>query len=251
LPPGLSQPFALLHVAQFDGLFDAVNRYAERCAREAGFTVPAAPASSLATGLIVTLADFGYLSEAEARQRGVHPGPAVSHDAQSRPSEAANDAVTACVGQAEHKLGSTYARVRDQFLSVENQLSEAFHAAMEPKIVAADAAEARCVVNGGWQPALPDEVGSEDVSIAEVFGVPPGRTVDDASTGTQTYLPSPREVDLALALLHCRRTLDSPAQLLAAAKAAQLPIVGRYEQQILQLDGDIDGLARKAASVLQ
>lgn len=250
LPPGLSQPFALLHLQQFDGVTNALNAYAARCASRDGFTVPAEQTDSTA-GFIVTLPDFGAMTDDDARRRGLHPGPPTTHVESSKPAAAALVAVGNCEEAGRQRLGASFDQLERRVIELRNEMSDAYHAVMSPKIKEADAAEGRCVIQHGWSAPRPGDVGNEDVSAYEVFGVPPGQTVTDSADGMQTYLPSPREIDLALALLHCRRDLGLPQQLLAAAKATQLPIVGRYEQQILQLNADIDAMARKAATVLQ
>lgn len=250
LPPGLSQPFALLHVKEAEALLDAVLAYGHRCAERRGFTLPPADTNDLTFGFILGPADLGERSEQEARERGLHPGPATIRS-YPRPGRAALDAEGACVVEAQKRLGRGYESFDERFTNLTNEMGEAFHAAFNPQLYAADAAEARCVVKRGWKPVRPNDVGSEDVSAYEVFGVPPGHTITDRATETETYIPSPREADLALAMLRCRRDLRIPQRLLAAAKAAQLPVVGRFEQQILEINREIDAYSRRAAAVLR
>lgn len=250
LPPSLSQPFALLHVQQYDSISNALMTHAEQCAARKGFEVPHDWVDS-ANGFIVSLRDFGDLTEAELRAKGLHPGPPTTRSDAVRSSKAAEDVLAKCREDADRRLGPSYPETDARVTALMNEMTEPYFAAMASMLRESDRAEAECAVRHGWHPARPKDVGSEEVSIFEVFGIEPGRTVTSATHETQTYLPSPREVDLALELLRCSRTLGTPAKLLAAAKAAQLPIVARHEQQILQLNDDIDALARKAAAVLK
>ena len=250
LPSGLSQPFALLHLEQVDSIDNALIAAANRCMTQHGYP-PRNDHADSTVGFIVTPADFGAMSDAQARRKGLRPGPVVSHLENDRPSQASSDAFGACVKAAEKRLPDSWQRLRERVADISNQMIDAFHAGFNPSLFAADKAEARCVVERGWTPARPNDVGSEQVSAYEVFGVPPGRTVVDRRAGTQTYIPSPREVDLALAMLHCRRDLGLPQKLLATAKRVQRPIAQKYEQQIAELNADIDAMARRAAAALK
>jgi hypothetical protein len=251
LPPGLSQPFALLHVQQIDALTDLVNHYQDRCQAQHGHPADPAPYSDSTFGFIFTLADYGQLPEEVIRQRGFHPGPATT-ESDSRPVNRGDEQTqTACTKETDRRLGGSFAQFMESIIDLRNRLMDPFFAGMHTRLLESDAAEHRCAVKRGWTPVRPDDVDDPDASLFKTFGIPSGRMIENKAAGTQTYIPSPREVDLAVTLLHCREDLQIPQKLLAAAKQVQLSVIGPFELEILEINGQIDALLRKAGSVLR
>jgi hypothetical protein len=250
LPAGLSQPFALLKTTDFDSLRNAVIRYQRTCAKQQGFALGPGPIEDTTAGFILSPADFGYMSDDDARARGLHIGPLPITTAQPRLPEGANDALANCLQQANNLLGPAYQTLVDEYLDLHNQMTNDLSAKMESQITTADERVRRCVVSAGWHPLYPDKLGSESVSSAEMFGVALGSSEADARTGNLTYVPTPREIDLAMALQRCRSQLGTPQSLFAAAKQDQMPIVAKFEQQIMQINSDIVSVDRKALDVL-
>jgi len=251
LPPGMSQAFELIDFASTDAAHLAEENFVRRCAANKGFPEPAArTAYDSSKDYLVSRETYGPLTEGDARREALHTGPLSPPDApkQIRPPIAELDARGKCIDEARARLGPEAAKTNEESLDLLNVLGNEFLDRLAPKIEASMVRERECVIGAGWKPVLPDKVTDANVGVSKVFGVQKGTTTEDA--GRTFYSPTPREIDLALALLKCRMDMHLPDELLEDAKQVQLEVVTKYEQRIGELNARMQKLAHDSPKLL-
>jgi len=250
LPPGMSQAFQLFDFASLDAATRAEATFVHRCAAKKGYPSPPPRPNDSSLLLLVSRETYGPLTEADARRQGLHTGPVSPPDApkQVRPPFAELKAFGDCVNDAEARLGPEAAKTNQESLDLINVLGNEMNDRLSPKVDASLVKERECVVAAGWQPSDRGKVDDLSVRLPELFGVELGMDREDA--GRTFYSPTPREIDLALALLKCRMDMHLPNELLEDAKQVQLEVVTKYEQRIREVNARMQKLAHDSPKLL-
>jgi hypothetical protein len=250
LAPTAAEPFEIVDVTSWAAVDAAINRYVVSCARARGVDVGALPPSFPANLLLASFRNVGPRTEQDVRRRGLHAGPLASAPISKLVGNASVVAAD-CQERARGRLNAkTFDDLNSRFDDLTNEMSGELSVPLTPILDANERAEHRCVAQSGWKPALPGRIDDPDISPAELFGIPVAADVVDPKTGTETYVPLPREIDLALALFRCQQRLHSDDTTLDRAKEFEAPIVARHELVIRQLNSDMQAMARTAARIL-
>lgn len=240
-----------------------------QCMAEAGFpqllqvaTANAGREEDIVDGLRLSAASFGPVDEDAARRDGLRsqPEPQLLKVLSFDSSFDAED--QRCSAQAQERLGPDAQEVDDRFIEMLNEVNGRQYATFaSPEFREVRRQQLDCLVGLGFAPSDEDAYlreGREDVFGFE-FGEEVVGTPGDAPTnepGTVQilqpprdvrYVPTPGEVEFALADLRCRRSTGFDEAFLEEARRVQTEIVDDLEPQLIDLTEDLDQLARAAA----
>ncbi|WFE23289.1 hypothetical protein O7621_08300 [Solwaraspora sp. WMMD937] len=252
------------------GVIDyALNLLRNRCLADSGYPqnlqgMAAGPTTSFPY-LKISAKSFGPTSEDEARRLGfgldapAQPGRVVSFD----PSY--DRVLERCQKEAYDSLDSNTKKILNSYKDLGNVLMTEFSVAMdrfiENEMPDASTGLLRCLKNKGYRPddevaflANPDHRGF-GVKFGDVEGGEdnwePKRVKGTVQLGppipAKRYIPTPQESKLAVAWFQCRRDIGLTPRLIAFSNTAQAKIVAQHEARLVELNTDIERIARDAA----
>lgn len=213
----------------------------------------------------LTQASFGPVDEAAARRDGLRSQPepeppaVISHDP-SFDAEAAR-----CSAQAQRQLGTDVQATEDVFYELFNEAQGRMFASFgAPEFREIRSKLLDCLVSRGFVPSDREAFlvdGNQEIFGFE-FGVKIAGTPGDEPAGIPgtvevlqpprdvRYVPTPGEVEFALADLACRRSTGFDEAFLAEAARVQAEIMADLEPQLIELNEAVDRLVRAAAESL-
>jgi hypothetical protein len=261
------QPFALF-LGEALGVIDyAQLKMTNQCLAEDGYrhnleTMVSGPRNPF-DNLIVTARTFGPTAEAEARRLGfgmdlpAAPPAVVSSDATY------DRVLERCSTRGWKRLGDAAHRTYIAYFELGNDLSRplmrSIDARLDPRATGGMLA---CVKDKGYR--ISDEAAFRRTPSPRLIGatIHPPETGDDwqprripgtvevgPPTPARRYEASPAEGAMAVDWLRCRRTSGLADNQLAVAVEIQRELVIRHETQFVELNPEIEQVARTAAAV--
>ncbi|GAB1689472.1 hypothetical protein [Krasilnikovia sp. M28-CT-15] len=250
LPPGTTQAFEMINFKAYDAVGASIWRYQKECASKRGYHVTEQATHDIGSSLIQTPSMMGDATEEAARRNGLHDGPTDDPGgSKQRPSRGESEALGACFTEAQDRLGADTQQKRENFIALVNDVSSAFYAEFRTFQDGLFVEANHCVADAGWKPTDVGKLDDPSISPATLFGVQTATPVARPD-GRTLYNPLPREIDLAIEFAKCRREKGMPDRAVAQAIKLEEPIVSKYEQRIVEMNHEIDDLAKRAAEVL-
>lgn len=265
-----NQPFALFLGEKLGNIDYAQRKIRNQCLADAGYPQnlqvmmgrPRNPFSHL----VVTPKTFGPVSEQEARQTGfgqdvpASPPSVVSFDPNY------DKVFDDCTKKAWAKLSDKAEKVYFGYFDLGNALGSTFLKTVNERVAASRWKELlSCLGAKGHRTAKeedflrspsPEQFGvelGEGDKRAEQNWQPkqvPGTVEVGPAVPAQRYQPSPQEAALAVAWVQCRRDTGIAQQQLDIAVAVQRELVAKNESSLVELNPQIESMAKKAADLI-
>lgn len=267
--PSGTQPFDTFLGDELSVVDYAIGKEVARCMAQRGYSQLLDNESPQRTRALdhlrITLNSFGPTTEEAARRLGYGDPPVpqvpsiLSHDASF------DLAREGCERQAWTALGNGSRETFLAYLDLGNQVYGRFTArlSLAPRMRELLGKRVDCLAREGFpvddREAFlnnpdPARFGVTFGSVeAEVPGESPrnvpGTVEVLAPPQGERYVPTPREIDLALADVGCRRSSGFNSEIMDAVMELQASIVGEQETQLAELGSRIRELAKKASTL--
>lgn len=260
--------FELYQAEHIDLIDYAVGKLKADCMADAGFPQIAAAGVTRHDGMVqmfaITPARFrGFESEEQARELGfgagqpAEPGRVVSYDANF------DRQLEECGEQAVGQVGAQAGPLVESYIDIGNQMSSEFAQFLRQRIVEDLPVLADCLESEGYPLADRDafldnwDIRHFDLETGSLEGVDdwspdPGKGGVQVGPPVQPqrYVPSQQESELAAAWHRCDEQSGRVDRLVESANAKAAEIVGRYEDELVEMNEDIDEFAKTAAGIV-
>lgn len=239
-PQSGPMPFDAINFAAVDEYDRVVSEYQNKCAGISPTRTSSDPKSNSIASVFQLNAStsFGTTSVEDARAFGLHDGPI-----QSVPVNQSNKESSALLGQCYEQALTMIPAAAQSSYAVGFQLlddaSRVFFTGMAPKFEANEIETRQCAVAAGWTAASDQALNDWTVPVSQVFGVQVGTLTTDEATGVQSYIPQPRETELALTLADCRSKLNIGNESMLFARTIEQSFIDSKETEIQQFGIDM------------
>jgi hypothetical protein len=253
LPAGSTEPFDAIRgdlLKQFD---DTLRAWDYRCAAAAGFTpLPISNVREPFHELKFTESDFGTVDVDVARRDGLLAGGALIDPGKEAPrqTEATAAAIGKCDVQARKQLGSELIAAYDDYVTLANDMASQYFAKMSSQYQPYRLRLYSCVETKGWH-ADDVQALSRDADIRKHYDVVTAQPSVNEATGKESYLPTPKEVSLAVALAECRKTTGYSRDVFQRSRQVQDVIVGNNEAKLAEANTVLERAVAAAAGKLR
>jgi hypothetical protein len=263
-------PFSLFQGEEI-GLVDYVQlKLRNQCLAKAGYpqdlNVMLATPRNPFDNLIISARTFGPTTEQEARRIGFGSDQAAAPPTVVSFDPNYDESTRTCSKQAWGRLGAEAERVYFGYYDLGNKLAGPLMPMIEQRLDPQFSSRLMaCITGKGYR--VSDTQAFLKTPDPHLLGVPfgtldsgvgaswkpkgvPGTIEIGPTTPAQQYQASPEEGALAVAWLDCRQETKLTEQQVTIATAVQLELVTKYEDTFVELNPQVERLARQAAALI-
>lgn len=247
--PGASEgmPFDSIPTAEMDAIAGMLLDAQARCGADQGVSMSVDVRPSLGSTLTLAPDAFGPVTDAAARERGLHQG-SVRVEVPPQASQHDSEVLDDCYVELVASLPEGTQELQDSGIQMVNDAHQAYMAGMMQTFADNNKDVAACAVEQGWTPANSSGDFDGRAYLSDYFGVQVGSM--KAAGNVQTYQPTPEEIDLSITLTHCRQQLGIYDRSIAKAKSVQQEYVDAHSAEFIEYRQQIKKVLQAAQDVL-